>query len=92
MSHTPEELLFVILDTAKEQVEIGKLYYHYKSPNDYYEVLDIVLDEASEEPIIIYKAKYGKELCWARKLNLWLEKIHLDDNITVPRFTKVKSQ
>ncbi|RYE14284.1 MAG: DUF1653 domain-containing protein [Rickettsiales bacterium] len=63
------------------------MYYHYRDKNNFYKVVNIALDEASESPLIIYKALYGQRLTWCRPLNKWFD--FVDNNgVNETRFTK----
>ena len=60
MSHLSQEELNARIDTAKQQVEIGAFYIHYKSPENRYLVKDIGLLEESDAPCIIYQSQSGE--------------------------------
>lgn len=78
------------LDNAKQQVKIGGRYSHFKNPDHTYKVLDIVIYEANEEPLVIYKPEYGDTtLSFARALNVWLENVEKDGE-PVQRFVLVR--
>ncbi|MDB5161382.1 MAG: hypothetical protein JWO96_762 [Candidatus Saccharibacteria bacterium] len=76
------------LDIAKQQIEIGSKYRHYKSPEMTYEVKDIVIQEADSEPCVIYQALYGNQITFSRTVSVWLESVEVEDKL-VPRFTKL---
>lgn len=75
-----------ILDNAKDSVAVGARYQHYKEGE--YIVLDIVLNEANLEPLVIYQAQYGERLTFARPISNWLENV-TNNGTTQPRFSKV---
>jgi hypothetical protein len=75
------------LNAAKQQVEIGAVYRHYKSPDMTYKVKDIVIQEADNEPCVIYQALYGGYLTFSRPVHVWLESVAVAGKL-VPRFTK----
>ena len=72
-----------------EQVEIGKVYRHFKG--NYYFVENIALDSETKERMVIYKPLYERQdsKIWVRRESMFLEKIpERPDNITgqSPRF------
>jgi hypothetical protein len=87
-NHSPEEFL----EKKLENVDIvaGELYYHYRTPNAYYKIIAIGLDEATEDPVVVYQAQYGKNLIWTRNVNNWCQSIEHNHTI-VPRFIKIKN-
>ncbi len=76
------------LDTAKQQVEIGTVYQHYKSADMTYEVKDIVIQEVDDEPCVIYEALYGNHITFSRPVKVWLESVTVEGQL-VKRFTKL---
>lgn len=77
-----------LIDEAKLNVQVGAQYRHYKSADLVYEVQDIVIQEADNQPCVIYQAMYGSNITFSRPLSAWLEEV--DNNGTnVPRFTKI---
>ncbi len=86
--HLSEDDLLDILETAKQKIEVGGFYRHYKSPDMIYEVRDIVIQEANNEPSIIYRAQYGKGITFSRPASVWLEEVELEGGV-VQRFTKI---
>lgn len=81
------EILNQSLITAKRRIEVGELYYHYRTPNQFYRVLAIALDEATGKPCVVYQALYGEQLVWVRDLNVWCDKVEHEGQI-IPRFIK----
>ncbi len=77
------------LNLAREQVEIGAQYFHYKTPDKHYTVKDIAILEASEEPCVIYASPYNN-FSWVRPVANWLEVVPLNDGTQIARFQKVK--
>lgn len=66
-----------------EQVEIGKVYRHFKG--NYYFVENIALDSETKERMVIYKPLYERQdsKIWVRRESMFLEKIpERPDNIT----------
>ena len=77
-----------------EQVEIGKVYRHFKG--NYYFVENVALDSETKERLVIYKPLYERQdsKIWVRREAMFLEKIDVTrkDNITgqIHRFEKVE--
>ena len=67
-----------------EQVEIGKVYRHFKG--NYYFVENVGLDSENKERMVIYKPLYERQdsKIWVRKESMFLEEIDKNrkDNIT----------
>ena len=66
-----------------ENVEIGKVYRHFKG--NYYFVENIALDSENKERIVVYKALYKRDdsQTWVRPEKMFLEEIpERPDNIT----------
>lgn len=78
--------LAALLAGARQKVEIGGRYMHYKQL--YYVVKDLVICEATNEVAVIYQAEYDPRLTFSRALDIWLETVEVDGK-TVPRFAKV---
>lgn len=87
MPHQSVAHLLSRLNNAKTLVNIGKLYYHYRTPDVYYLVLDIVINESDEQPAIVYQAQYGDNITWIRSVDKWLDYVE-HNNKTVKRFTE----
>lgn len=86
--HLSQNELSELLESAKQKVEIGSLYRHYKSEHMTYRVKDIVVQEADNAPCVIYQAQYGNKISFSRPVKVWLEKVGHDGRM-VPRFTKI---
>ncbi len=71
-----------------EQVQIGKIYRHFKG--NYYFIEDIALDSETQERIVIYKPLYERKdsKIWVRREKMFLEEISLErpDNITGQKY------
>lgn len=71
-----------------EQVEIGKIYRHFKG--NYYFIEDIALDSETKERVIIYKPLYERKdsKIWVRREKMFLEEISIErpDNITGQKY------
>jgi hypothetical protein len=75
------------------KIEIGQKYQHYKT-RDIYIIINIATMQAHLESgldmceCLIYK-KEGDEKVWVRPVNMFLEKVILDDGQKVSRFMRV---
>lgn len=58
MSHRTAQELKSLLQEAETLVQIGGRYFHYKRPDKFYTVLDLVIIEATEEVGVVYRADY----------------------------------
>lgn len=71
-----------------EQVQIGKIYRHFKG--NYYFIEDIALDSETKERVVIYKPLYERKdsKIWVRREKMFLEEISLErpDNITGQKY------
>ncbi len=86
--HLIQDELSELLNRAKQQVEVGGFYTHYKSKDMVYKVKDVVIQESDNRPCVIYQAQYGNKLTFSRPLDAWLQKVEVDDTLK-PRFTKI---
>ena len=73
------------LQEAKQQIPPGR-YRHFKGNE--YEVLDIAQHSETEEPMVVYRALYGKHGLWVRPAEMWNETVERDGK-TYRRFTKI---
>jgi len=87
-NHSSEDVLFERLISCHDKVVVGGTYYHYRKPLDYYKVLAVALDEATEKIVVIYQAQYGKNLTWVRDIDKWCERVE-HDGLSIPRFSLV---
>ena len=87
-SHQEQIELKVKLEQAKEQVEVGAQYRHYKAADKIYTVLNLGLQEEDNEPCVIYQAEYEERLIFIRPLVSWIMEVKCEGE-TVPRFTKL---
>ena len=90
MAHLTQKELVSIISNAKKRVSAGSKYYHYKHPEQHYEILAVGLLEAKEKPCIVYKALYGEGIVWVRDIDNFLEKIETQ-NGKVRRFSLVEA-
>ena len=63
------------LEEAKRQIPPGR-YRHFKGNE--YEVLDIAQHSETEEPMVVYRALYGRHGLWVRPAEMWLETVERD--------------
>ena len=85
MGHASLDNLNKMIGEVKNRIPIGGIYYHYKSPNQYYVVESIAILEEVEKLCVVYRALYGKGIVWVRTVENFLE---TTDN--GPRFVKVE--
>ena len=67
------------------QIKTGK-YRHFKGNE--YEVLCIAKHSETLEPLVVYRALYGKGEVWVRPASMWNEMVERDGK-TFPRFTYI---
>jgi hypothetical protein len=89
MAHISPGELRKNIEEATKPVTIGGIYVHYKSPDKPYKVLAIGLQEATEEPCVVYKAQYGEGITWARNLSDWLTQVKNEQGEIIPRFREI---
>jgi hypothetical protein len=86
--HLTQDELSNLIQEAKQKIEVGATYRHYKAPDMTYEVKDIVIQEVDNAPCVIYQAQYGNRISFSRPVNVWLEEVEFEGK-TVPRFKKI---
>ena len=89
MAHKEQSQLLEELTQAKERVDVGGKYSHYKHSDQFYTILAVGFIESTEEPCVVYKAEYGEKLVWVRTLKDFTAKVSLEGGKQVDRFTKV---
>ena len=77
------------LDEAAKIISVGSKYYHFKHPEQFYEIIYLGVLENGEEVCVIYKALYGERFVWVRTLINFLSKKKLENGTEVDRFVKV---
>lgn len=85
-SHLSESQLVNRLQQVLLVVEVGAKYMHYSQK--LYTVIDVAINEANNEPCVIYQADYGKRITFIRPLTVWAEHV-LVGGKEVPRFAKI---
>ena len=68
------------------QIKRGK-YRHFKGNE--YEVLCIAKHSETLQPLVVYRALYGKGEVWVRPISMWNEMVERDGK-TFPRFTYIE--
>ena len=63
----------------------GTLFTHYKNKD--YEIIALASDEATENPVVVYRALYGDYGVWVRRLESFCETVTVD-GVSKERFTK----
>lgn len=74
----------------KEEIKPGK-YRHYKGGE--YEVIGVARDEATHEPLVVYRALYnspefGENTLWVRPLSAFTEHVEVNGE-RAPRFVQI---
>ena len=90
MSHSLISVLSQQLKISQSYIKKGGYYYHYKTPNKYYKVIDIAIKEDTEKTCLIYYALDNPELIWVRDVDIWLEKVLIENNEYIDRFSEVQ--
>lgn len=66
-------------------------YYHFKHPDQFYDVLGTVLHTETKEKLVVYRALYGEQPLYARPLAMFLEEVERPDfDYHGPRFVAVE--
>jgi len=84
--HSSNDLIETVKQ-AEQNVRVGGLYAHYRTPERLYKVLAIGINEKTEEPCVIYQALYEDQLIWVRPLSAWRDSIEYEGKIVL-RFNK----
>lgn len=91
MAHTSYEDLEKKINLAKQKVEVGGKYHHWKDPDTHYTVLAVGFTEWNEEVVVVYQnLKNG--MTWVRRYegqDGWLTPVD-SDGPDKSRFIKVK--
>ncbi|MBQ6899274.1 MAG: DUF1653 domain-containing protein [Firmicutes bacterium] len=69
-----------------KEVKLGK-YRHFKGNE--YEVIGIASHSETLEPMVVYRALYGKMGLWVRPVSMWDETVERDGQ-TFKRFTFIE--
>ncbi len=84
MKHLTLDELDERLHVAAQNVVVGGRYRHYKG--NYYTVTQLAILEATNEPVVIYRADYDARISFVRPVTSWLEKVDIE-GVAVTRFT-----
>jgi hypothetical protein len=57
-----------ILRSALKEVKVGGVYEHYRWPDKNYRVIGVALDEATQQPLVVYRAE-GELVSWIRPVD-----------------------
>ena len=76
------------LKNAKQKVQAGQKYVHYRSQEKKYLVLQVALLEADCEPCVVYQDLSDNDLIWVRPLQSFCELVEVSGKM-VPRFQKI---
>lgn len=69
-------------------VKARDTYFNNSDPTKHYEVITTALNEATEEPSVVYRAKYGDRLTWVQLYSDWSQYVEKNGQF-VRRFEKV---
>jgi len=75
---------------ASNDVLVGRVYVHYKSPDMRYEVKELAVNTEHDNICVIYQALYDEQLLFVRSLEEWLDIVEKDGK-QVRRFTLEES-
>lgn len=89
MAHKNQTELEKELNQANQKVLVGRIYSHYKNPQNHYQVIALGVQEATDKICVIYQAQYGGKFIFVRDLDNWLEIVDVKNN-KIPRFELVK--
>ncbi len=90
--HLSQDVVAKLLKGARNKVKVGGKYTHYKSPDKFYEIVDIAILEATEEPVVLYRPLYlppDERFIWVRTLNNFLEEVEVAGEM-VSRFRSIE--
>ena len=77
---------------AEVKLQPGSLWYHWRDPDQHYQVVRVGIDEATEQLVVVYEMLFeSKTIVWIRPLRGpegWLTPIK-HDGVEIPRFQRV---
>jgi hypothetical protein len=88
MAHKSQSELAQDIEKAKEHIEIGGIYVHFKSPTMRYQVTDLAIDVDDSSVCVIYRALYDQQVLFVRSLKEWLDDVDVD-GVRVKRFALI---
>lgn len=87
MTHISHHLLNKKLAEAKNTVQVGCYYQHYKYPDRKYKVILLAVQEATEKVCVIYQdVAHDNAPPFVRDLDSWLEIVEWQ-GAKIPRFS-----
>lgn len=91
-THKLESELLTQIEKAKNDIELGAFYTHYRDLKTTYKVIGFGIIEATEEPSVLYqRTQQTDPITWIRTVKSWLEPA-IQDNRQVTRFTKLEDK
>lgn len=60
------------------------LYRHYKG--QLYQLLAVAKHSETQEVLAVYQCLYGEYQVWVRPLQMFLERVELENGLSIPRF------
>ncbi|MDF2460882.1 MAG: hypothetical protein K0S68_285 [Candidatus Saccharibacteria bacterium] len=93
MAHTSYRELAGRAAAASVKVKVGQLYHHWRDPETRYKVLNIAINEADEQILVVYELQADKPVVWVRPLrgpDGWLTPVEHQGR-EIPRFVKVSA-
>lgn len=93
MAHLSHIELASRVAAARTKVKVGELYYHWRNPDQHYRVLNVGINEADEQIVVIYELQTDQPVVWVRPLrgkDGWLTPV-MQNSREIPRFSRVKS-
>jgi len=89
MAHQDQTELLKDLENLYQKVKLGDKYFHYKHPDQFYNIVALGFIEETEIPCVIYQFEYCDRITWVRPQNDFFAKVTLENGSVVDRFTKV---
>jgi hypothetical protein len=86
--HKSQEQLEKELQEARQKIQMGALYRHYKNKKLYKPVY-LATQESDNEMAVVYQQQYGGRLLFTRPISQWLETVDLEGK-KLARFEKVE--
>lgn len=83
-----KDLLSKELKNLKLRIDEGDECYHYKHPDQFYQIVGVGFIERNGQPCVVYQVEYGDQLTWVRTEEEFFAKVDLEGT-QVDRFTKV---
>lgn len=77
-NHISLEQLAMNIDDVSKVIPLWSLWFHYKNSEKRYRIVDLVIDEASDEVSVVYQGVGGIEIKFVRLAKIFLEKVMID--------------